>query len=64
MLFKRVMALTDGERLLMGLSMLETSRAIVWGSLPADLDLPARRKAFYQRFYREELPEAVANWQP
>ncbi|WP_208300327.1 hypothetical protein [Prosthecobacter fusiformis] len=61
-MFQRVMALTNEERLLMGLSMLETSRAIVWGSLPADLDMPTRRKVFYQRFYGQELPEEVARW--
>ena len=64
LMFKRVMALTDSERFLMGMSMLETSRAIVWGSLPPELDLPSRRRLFYERFYGLPLPEKVAKWVP
>ncbi|GAA5142039.1 hypothetical protein GCM10023213_27280 [Prosthecobacter algae] len=64
MMFKRIMALTDSERFLMGMSMLETSRTLVWNSLPATLDLPSRRRLFYQRFYGQPLPDEVATWAP
>lgn len=63
MMFQRVMALTHSERFLMGMSMLATARAVVWGSLPAGLDMASRRRLFYRRFYGEELPEEVAAWQ-
>lgn len=36
-IFAAVMAKAEGERLLMGLSMLATARKIVWSSIPADL---------------------------
>lgn len=63
MMFQRTMALTDSQRFLMGMSMLETSRAIVWQSIPADLDMSSRRRFFYERFYGLRLPDEVAVWQ-
>ncbi|HBJ85680.1 MAG TPA: hypothetical protein DDZ88_17750 [Verrucomicrobiales bacterium] len=62
MIFQRTMALTPGERFLMGMSMLTTVREMIWASLPKDISEPQRRRMFYERLYGEELPDAVANW--
>jgi hypothetical protein len=56
MIFHRVMARSAGERLLMGLEMTATSRALVWASLPSGLGASERRSAFYERFYGEPCP--------
>ena len=64
MMFHRMMALTPSQRLLMGMSMTETSRAMVWASLPEGLDESSRRRAFYERFYGLPLPAEVAEWKP
>ncbi|MDP1589263.1 MAG: hypothetical protein Q8M07_16050 [Prosthecobacter sp.] len=62
MIFQRTMALTPGERFLMGMSMLTTVREMIWASLPKDISEPQRRRMFYERLYGEKLPDAVANW--
>ncbi len=56
-IFKRTMALTNTERFLMGMSMMTTARAIVWANLPPELKGFERKKAFYERFYGESLPD-------
>ena len=63
MMFQRTMALTDSARFLMGMSMLEPSRAIVWGSVSSEPDPAKRRKLFFERFYGQPLPDEVAGWQ-
>lgn len=64
MIFKRTMALSHSERFLMGMSMLATSREMIWASLPTDLPQAERRRQFYRRLYGEELPDVVAEWTP
>ena len=56
MIFGNVMKRTPSERLLMGMDMQATARALVWGSIPAEMPDVERRRAFYQRFYGEACP--------
>ena len=56
MIFRRVMQRTAGERLVMGMNMQTTARALVWASIPAQLTDTERRTAFYERFYGEPSP--------
>ncbi|WP_395742680.1 hypothetical protein [Prosthecobacter sp.] len=56
MIFAAMMRKTPEERLLMGFSMTETARRLVWGSVR---DLPTeseRRREFFRRFYGMECP--------
>ena len=55
MIFRRIMALTPGERLVMGLDMMATAKAMVWASLPDGLTEEERRRAFMERFYGDTL---------
>jgi hypothetical protein len=64
MIFRHTMSLTPGERFAMGMSMLATARALVWSGIPGNLPGPERRRVFYERFYGEPCPDAVANWEP
>ena len=59
MIFQRMMALTPGERLAMGLGMMATARAMVWASLPDGLTEEQRRRAFMERFYGDTLDPAI-----
>ncbi len=56
MIFDKVMKRTSSERLLMGLDMQATARALVWSSIPAGMPEAERRRAFYQWFYGEACP--------
>jgi hypothetical protein len=62
MIFRRTLALTHSERFLMGMSMLATTREMIWASIPSELPSAERRRQFYRRIYGEQLPDAVANW--
>ncbi len=62
--FRKIMALSESERFLMGMSMLSTARALVWSGIPQGLTESERRRAFYERFYGEPCPDAVADWRP
>ena len=55
-LFARMMAKTPAQRMVMGFTMTETARALVWASLPSQLSESERRRAFYERFHGEPLP--------
>ena len=54
-LFQRMMALTPGERLVMGMSMTATARAMVWAGISDTLTPAQRRREFCLRFYGEDL---------
>ena len=56
MIFDHMMRRSASERLLMGLDMRATARALVWASIPHDLPVADRRRAFYERFYGEPCP--------
>ena len=50
MIFRAMMLRTPGERLLMGLEMMATAKALVRASLPTGTE-EERRQAFMDRFY-------------
>ena len=52
MIFRSMMQRTPGERLLMGLEMMATAKALVRASLPPGTE-EERRAAFLKRFYGE-----------
>jgi hypothetical protein len=56
MLFRTMMSRGAGERMVMGLDMTATAKALVWASLPGGLSEDERRIAFYERFYGESWP--------
>ena len=56
MIFQSIMRRSAGERLIMGLDMQATARALVWSSIPENLPEAERRTLFFQRFYGEPLP--------
>ncbi len=56
MIFRSMMRKSPGERLLMGLDMLATSRELVWATIPIELSAADRRRAFFERFYGEPYP--------
>jgi len=56
MIFRAMMLRTPVERLLMGMDMTATARALVWASIPANLPEDQRRKQFYERFYNLPYP--------
>jgi hypothetical protein len=56
MIFQRMMQRSSGERLMMGMDMQATARALVWASIPENLPADARRRAFFERFYGEPSP--------
>ena len=56
MVFERIMALTEGERLEMGFSMLGAAKELIEAGLPKDLGPAERRRAIYERLYGEPLP--------
>ena len=56
MLFAAMMRRSAAERLMMGMDMMATARALVWSGIPASLSETERRQAFYERFYGEALP--------
>ncbi len=51
MIFRQMMSRTPGERMMMGMEMTATAKALVWASIPADLPEAERRAAFCERFY-------------
>jgi hypothetical protein len=55
-LFRAMMQRGEGERLLMGMEMQATARALVWASIPENLPEPKRRNEFYTRFFGEPCP--------
>ena len=44
------------ERLIMGMEMQATARALVWSSIPKNLPELERRRQFYLRFFGEPAP--------
>lgn len=56
MVFARVMAMTEGERIEMGFSMLGAAKELIAAGLPNGLTNGERRRAIYQRLYGEALP--------
>lgn len=58
MIFAAMMRKTATERLEMGFDMTATAREIVWSSIDPNLPEAERRRAFFQRFYGEPLPES------
>jgi hypothetical protein len=56
MIFQRMMQRSSGERLMMGMDMQATARALVWASIPENLPADTRRRAFFERFYGEPSP--------
>lgn len=56
MIFQRMMQRSSSERLIMGMDLQATARALVWASIPMSLPETERRRAFYERFYGEALP--------
>lgn len=57
LLFKKMMAKTGEERLIIGCNMTATARELVWSGIPKDLSEKKRQQFFYERFYGEKLPE-------
>ena len=55
MIFRRMMDLSPEERFLKGMSMMATARAMVWSTIPKNLNQKERRKAFLIRFYGEDF---------
>ena len=55
-IFEGMMRRGAGERLVMGMEMQATARALVWASIPADLPEEDRRREFYRRFFGEDYP--------
>jgi hypothetical protein len=56
MIFRRMMQRTAGERLIMGMDMQATARALLWASIPASAPEAERRRIFFERFYGEPSP--------
>lgn len=56
MIFRKMMQRSEGERLVMGMDMQATARALIWASIPKELSEKERREAFYQRFFGEACP--------
>ena len=56
MIFERMMALTPGERLEIGLTMLGTAKELIRAGLPEGLPESEKRKLIYERLYGEPLP--------
>jgi hypothetical protein len=54
----RYAAMTAEQRVQIASSMFDTARAIVAGSLPADLTREERRYQMAKRMYGNELPDA------
>ena len=55
LLFRRMMAKTGVERIIIGCQMADTARALVWSGIPQDLPEPERRRIFLQRFYGQAV---------
>lgn len=55
-LFRMMMERSDEERLIMGMEMQASARALVWASIPQSLPDPERRAVFYTRFFGEPYP--------
>ncbi len=53
-IFRRMMTREAGERLVMGLDMTATAKALVLASLPGQLGEEERRLVFVRRFYGPE----------
>ncbi len=55
-MFERFMSLSGEQRLLMGLSMLQTARQMILDSLPAGLSTNERKLALFERLYGYPFP--------
>jgi hypothetical protein len=53
---QRIMALSGGERFMMGVRSFEAARDMVIASLPADLSPEEFKRQLFQRIYGEPLP--------
>lgn len=58
-LFAAMMRKTPEERMLMGLDMMATARALVWAGVSGSGTERERRAAFFQRFYGRSLPDGL-----
>ncbi|MCF6311173.1 MAG: hypothetical protein L3J39_01860 [Verrucomicrobiales bacterium] len=56
MIFRKMMQRSEGERLVMGMDMQATARALIWASISKELSEKERREEFYQRFFGETCP--------
>ncbi|MFK5923926.1 MAG: hypothetical protein QM496_17250 [Verrucomicrobiota bacterium] len=56
MIFRKMMQRSEGGRLVMGMDMQATARALIWASIPKELSEKERREEFYQRFFGEACP--------
>ena len=54
-LFRQMMQKTGPERLIIGCTMADTARHLVWSGIPGTLEKEERRRIFFQRFYGEPL---------
>lgn len=63
-----LMARSNEERFLMGVSMCRSVRAVVWSTIDEDLPESERRARYLRRYYDDELTPAdvaaVAAWEP
>jgi len=57
----RLMALSGGQRFLMGVSMFEAARRMVLASLPGSLTEAERKRALFKRIYGQPLPNGDGN---
>lgn len=55
-LFHQMMKKSGAERLVMGMEMQATARALVWSSIPNEMPEDDRRREFYSRFFGEPCP--------
>jgi len=55
-LFRKMMERSEGERLIMGMEMQASARALVWASIPEHLPEAERRRLFYTRFFGAPYP--------
>jgi hypothetical protein len=62
-LFRKMMAKTGAERLIIGCQMADSARELVWSGIPEELSPNERRKVFLNRFYGESastnVPEQI-----
>lgn len=58
-LFEAMMKRDPAERLIMGLDMTATARALVWSSIPVGMPECEKRSLFFARFYGETLPSGM-----
>ncbi len=59
MIYERMMALSGGERLKKGFSMLATAKEMIMASISKDLPAPEQKRILYKRLYGEEMPDEL-----